>query len=381
MPGPFIERLVPLLLLLAGAPGESEAQRWTIDTSAGQASYSVAPGADASRNGILGLRFSEDDRFFSISAAVPLSDAALAWGALALGDRLAFRRGGFEAGVDASFLAHGQRDTQVSGFGTGLMMEVLPVLSHNIGIAVMELSSGPRSYRARQGGVGWDRTFWTTELRAGVSPSSRFRFESSVRDDRGEDGERYLRGALSAAAMLGPVAAYGSLGSWIDGPEAAETEWGLSLSAPVFGSARAFMTARHESFDPHFLNPRRTSWGVGMSFQVGGSRSAAPASGAEVRGGDGGDGGDGGNGGGGSALVRVPLHDVGSQPWIAGDFSGWEPIPMYRHGHEWRFRIDLPPGAYRYALRDGDGNWFVPENMANRVDDGMGGWNAVLVVP
>ena len=72
---------------------------------------------------------------------------------------------------------------------------------------------------------------------------------------------------------------------------------------------------------------------------------------------------------------------MSSQPFIAGDFTDWKPVPMERHDNEWRFPVALPPGAYRFAFRDRNGEWFVPASVPNRLDDGMGGWVAVLVVP
>jgi hypothetical protein len=362
---PCIATVALALLLLPAGGG---AQLWHIDSYAGQASYDAAPGADASRSGILGLRFNQDDRFFTATAAMPFSDAALAWGALALGDRVAFRRGGLVAGVDVSLLAHGQRDALVETTGHGWMAGILPMLSHNVGPAAVELRSGPRLYRAQHGEAEWDRTFWTTELRAGLAPGPGLHLEAEVRDDRGEADERYRRAGVSAATLLGPVAAHGSLGSWVDGPDDAALEWSLSLSMPVLERGRVFATARHESFDPHFLGAARTSWGIGASIRVGGSRAPAPAAGAESR-------------ESGRVIVRVPLRDAQSQPFIAGDFSNWEPVPMHRHGLEWRYTADLSPGVYRYAFRDRDGTWFVPAGVPQRVDDGMSGWNAILVVP
>jgi hypothetical protein len=114
--------------------------------------------------------------------------------------------------------------------------------------------------------------------------------------------------------------------------------------------------------------PPRTSWGVGVSLRVGRRPAPVPAAGPELR-------------PQGGVILRMPLRDSHSPPLVAGDFTGWEPRPMERHGTEWRFRIRLPPGAYRYAFLSAQGEWFVPESVPNRMDDGMGGWVAVVVVP
>ena len=68
------------------------------------------------------------------------------------------------------------------------------------------------------------------------------------------------------------------------------------------------------------------------------------------------------------------------RPSIAGDFTGWKPVPMQRDGSRWTFTVKLEPGTYHYAFVGEDGTWFVPESVPGRQDDGMGGHVAVLVV-
>jgi hypothetical protein len=68
------------------------------------------------------------------------------------------------------------------------------------------------------------------------------------------------------------------------------------------------------------------------------------------------------------------------RPAIAGDFTGWKPVPMQRDGSRWTYMVKLEPGAYHYAFVAEDGTWFVPESVAGRQDDGMGGHVALLVV-
>jgi hypothetical protein len=43
-------------------------------------------------------------------------------------------------------------------------------------------------------------------------------------------------------------------------------------------------------------------------------------------------------------------------------------------------RLSLAPGVYHYAFRSAKGDWFVPVSTAGRRGDGMGGYQAVLVV-
>lgn len=367
-PGVGRPSLLVLFVALPLIPGGVAAQAWSVDAYAGQASYAIAPSTVDSRNGVLGLRFNQDRRFFQISGGVPLSDTDVAWGVLGLGDRLAFRRGGLEAGVDASLAAHGQRDPVADVTGQGLLAEVLPVVSRNVGPAVLEVRSGLRWYGARLGEADWTRAFWTSELRGTVDPASNLRLETGLRHHRGGEGEAYTRAVLSATTILGPAIVQGSLGHWVEGPHGVDPEWGVVAGVPLGGRGQLFASVRHESFDPHYLMPPRTSWGVGVSLRVGRLPAPVPAAGPELR-------------PQGGVILRMPLRDSHSPPLVAGDFTGWEPRPMERHGTEWRFRIRLPPGAYRYAFVSAQGEWFVPESVPNRMDDGMGGWVAVVVVP
>ena len=53
---------------------------------------------------------------------------------------------------------------------------------------------------------------------------------------------------------------------------------------------------------------------------------------------------------------------------------------MERDGTFWSYTVAAAPGVYNYAFVSATGDWFVPENVPGRKDDGMGGHVAVLVV-
>jgi hypothetical protein len=82
----------------------------------------------------------------------------------------------------------------------------------------------------------------------------------------------------------------------------------------------------------------------------------------------------------GHAVITIPVRSAKGTPSIAGDFTGWKPVPMHRAGSRWTYTAKLDPGVYHYAFVAEDGSWFVPESVAGRQDDGMGGHVAVLVV-
>jgi hypothetical protein len=125
-------------------------------------------------------------------------------------------------------------------------------------------------------------------------------------------------------------------------------------------------SARHETFDPTFLISPRTSWGVGLSFQMGRTTPDSVNRDDQERN---------------LVVLRVPLRESGSAPSVAGDFTKWKPVPMTRYDHEWRLPLSLDRGVYYFAFRGADGKWFVPASVPHRVSDGMGGTVGVLVIP
>jgi hypothetical protein len=82
----------------------------------------------------------------------------------------------------------------------------------------------------------------------------------------------------------------------------------------------------------------------------------------------------------GRASIRLRARDAQGTPRIAGDFSDWKPLPMTLAGGIWTATIAVPPGVYSYAFVNERGEWFVPESVPGRRSDGMGGWQAVLVI-
>jgi hypothetical protein len=124
--------------------------------------------------------------------------------------------------------------------------------------------------------------------------------------------------------------------------------------------------ARRDSYDPLYLRAPQTVWSFGVSIPLGRSARVAlpvPAVYADGR-----------------ATIRLPLSEAERAPSVAGDFNGWQPAPMQHTRDGWAYSVSLPPGVYHYAFVSEGGEWFVPESVAGRKDDGMGGHVAVLVV-
>ncbi len=83
--------------------------------------------------------------------------------------------------------------------------------------------------------------------------------------------------------------------------------------------------------------------------------------------------------GGADLVVRVPASDSLAVE-VAGDFSGWRPVPLVRDGAHWVARVALRPGKYHVAVRANLGPWRAPRNLA-RVRDDFGGESGLVVVP
>jgi len=344
-------------------------QGWTADLQAGQASYETAPLDSRSTNAILGLRHQVDRRFFQTAVAAPLASGDLFWGVVSMGDRLAFRTGVAELGLDAAGLLHVHRDPGVEGMGGGGRGEFLPVLSLSAGILVMELRSGVSLYRGEVAGERWSRDLHVSDVNVFLPLGPQARLGGELRHLRTRD-EAYTFLGSSASSALGRGGVWGSVGTWVSGlsDDAPSLGWSAGGSLAAAPGTDLWLTVRREPFDPLFLGSARTSWGVGVSQRLGRARTPPPPTGAEYR-------------SGGATVLRLPLGEATRPPSVAGDFSRWEPLPMHRFGTHWRIDLDLAPGVYHFAFRHPDGTWFVPEATPNRREDGMGGWVAVLVVP
>jgi hypothetical protein len=127
-----------------------------------------------------------------------------------------------------------------------------------------------------------------------------------------------------------------------------------------------WMSAQQEPPDPLYWNAERRSWVVGVTRQL---RRPAPPSVSTPSTQPGG------------VLIRLSAADApAGDVSIAGSFNNWQPQPMQREGRDWIIRLPLAPGAYQYAFRSANGDWFVPASTPGRRDDGFGGQQAVLVV-
>lgn len=83
----------------------------------------------------------------------------------------------------------------------------------------------------------------------------------------------------------------------------------------------------------------------------------------------------------GKTVVFSLIHPGASRVFVAGDWSGWDPLssPMELGESAGAFRLELhlPPGRHEYKFIV-DGAWREDTENPNRVPDGCGGFNSVL---
>jgi hypothetical protein len=163
----------------------------------------------------------------------------------------------------------------------------------------------------------------------------------------------------------GPIQLWGSLGDWVAGG-LDRVAWAVGAGATVAPGMDLHVGGRGNAFDPLYLSATETSFWAGLSLRVGGSRAFSAPVPARARDG--------------RAVIAIAVREARGRPSIAGDFTGWKPVPMQRDGSRWTYTARLAPGVYHYAFVAEDGAWFVPGSVRGRQDDGMGGQVAVLVV-
>jgi hypothetical protein len=343
----------------------SAAQQWAADVSLGQAAHQLRTGPVNTLGGQVGVRL-EGPQWLYGAAGLPFDDAGVPWAAAGAGARLRFSLPFGAAGADLGAQAFGYSDPLRDVSGSGAILELLPLLAFPAGPARLEVRSGAVHYARRDSDTAFTRTAHQSDLRAlvGGTPLSGY---AEARVLRAEDGAFPFAGA-GVEADVGGATLWAEGGSWF-AEGISRPAWGAGVRVPIGATSGLFASVRQDTNDPLFREPPRRSWALGLSHRLGAARAAAPlANLAPVVAGR-------------QATFRVSGADAGAQPSIAGDFTGWQAVPMRREGDGWAATLRVPSGVHRYAFRRADGSWFVPPGTPGRRTDGMGGVSAVLVVP
>lgn len=357
------------------------AQEWQATAHTGRIRSTLDPAA-ASASVAVGLRYDDPFAGLRLSAGVPTRSADAFWGTAGAWKRLSTRFGGVRAGVDVTGTAFLTMDRSSQSApipgpldppalpdakrdGHALAGQVLPLLGYERQQWQVHARAGVSRYAARLGTHQTNRLVRLADAQVTLSPVSSLAVMPAVRryEANGEEPSTWI--GASAVAASPRASLWGSMGQWSTGAGNG-LPWSAGGQLRLHPLVAIDVNARHETFDPLFLQPAQTSWSVGLFVAL--SRRApiaAPIPSAYVNG---------------RATITLPLSASRTPPSIAGDFNKWTPAPMRRRDRHWTYTVTLAPGVYHYAFVSASGEWFVPTSVPGRKDDGMGGHVAVLVV-
>ncbi len=355
-------------LLLAVAASPAAAQGWTLDAYAGRAEYDQVAANVGTMNGVLGLRYrGPGGGWFYVSAAAPFASNDVSWGASGLGHRIALAGRNVVAGVDVGAHGYAYREPNTATIGAGATTQALPFVAVERGVARLEVRSGLLHYASTFGGTAQSRTLHDSGARLAVRGALPLELVAEARHARAE-GASYPYVGASVSMRHGLGDAWVSGGQWFS-TDIPDLSWGFGASLGLGQQAEVWASVQEESSHPLYWNDSRQSWTIGVSRRLGrvvraqapGPPAAQPSAGR--------------------VTFRVPVSESAAAPSVAGDFTGWSPVPMVRTGAYWTLTLQVGPGYHRYAFRSVEGDWFVPESVSGRRDDGFGGHVAILVVP
>jgi len=370
------------IALGASPPASAAAQGWSLEARAGRLDFRLGATAAPSATSLgLALGHESAEGWFQLSTGVPLGEEDPAWGAADLGHRAAVETGRFTLGVDLAAQGFLQRYrqqieqsqtgplgppliTEGHAWGHGLAAQALPLAAVELGPATLQARAGVSWYRSGLAERVATRTVGLGDLRLAVRPAPWLSVATEVRRYETELAG-YTFAGVTAGIALPEVRLWGSVGDWLADSVPA-MPWAVGAALPLADRLELTADAREVAFDPLYASAPRRSWGVGLRLALGpGASPRAPVPAAYV---------------GGVATIALPATQATETPSIAGDFNGWNPEPMRKAGGRWVYTASLEPGVYEYAFVAADGTWFVPESVPGRVDDGMGGHVARLVV-
>jgi len=384
----ILRKLLNVIVSLTIAlPGIASAQQWRVELQGGRIRSTLDPSARSTESVVAGIGYDDLTTAFRISTGAPTRGEAPYWGAVGAWKRLTLSKSGFFAGIDLSgngflFQDRAAQTTSGGGFldpfsqvsqptsGNALAGQAVPVVGFESGPIELQARAGVSYYTATIGGQSRDRTVRLGDVQLTFRPTTSVALVPVVRRFQAANENAATFAGLSGVVAQGRSSFWGSVGQWLNGADttsAAKTAWEAGGSFRLTDRATMNAGARRDGFDPLYLSPPQTSWRVGMSIQFGAISKlpSSPEPAVYEKG---------------MATIRLPASDATAAPSVAGDFNDWNPAPMERDGKFWSYTVAAGPGVYNYAFLSGDGDWFVPENVPGRKDDGMGGHVAVLVI-
>ena len=355
-----------LLLLPGTASGQG---RWTVDASVGQIHHDALIPRIGTSNIALGVRYAGETAWMHGSAGGPLpgvGDGGLYWGVVGGGQRMTRVHAPWTYGVQVTGDVYSYGGSRLGEYGGGATAQAMPLAGWRNGPVEAEVRSGLWYNRVVIPGERTHRAVHDSEMRLGWNPGAGLALTGG---GRWLSASEASYGFLGAAAQwaYGRASAWAAAGQWMT-DEIPEPTYTAGIGARL--SDRMSVTAewQQDGGDPLYWNAPRQMWSMRLTRSIGRvrSRPVAPVL-PEVRSG--------------RVTLRLPLDASTSPPSVIGDFTDWEAVPMVRAGDRWELTFPVRPGVYHYVYRTADGVWYLPNSITHRVSDGMGGWNAVLVVP
>lgn len=361
--------LLALAACVLATPAALAAQGWSVEATAGRASYNALAARVGSTSASLSLGYEGSRRWLYASAGAPLGDAGPSWAATGAGGFVGLpSRRGLTLGATVAGHAYGYVEADLPSGGGGTL-ELLPTALLQRGPVRAHFASGFVGVADGTEGVYTaSRTFLDTN--GGVALAVAPGVEVSA-------GARYLSGEGQSLPYAGGTAqierewggAWAYAGAWLDAdyPSPA-TAAGVGGSLRVDGRTRLAASYRQEPMDPLYRSLPRRSWSVSVRRAIGPRPAQAPRPIAPPRvDGD-------------LVTFRLPRAAADSAaPAVLGDFNGWQAQPMMAQGEFWEVKLRISRGVYHYGFRGADGAFVVPAGLP-QASDGMGGTSAILVV-
>src|SRR5690606_10282781 len=350
-----------LLTLLAWSAGvEDGAAQWRVEASLGGLDTPAVASELGSSSVILGVaRLGRS--WLQFASGLPIDSGGPLWASGRTGTELV-RHAAVDLGIapSAEGWLYRRHDRSTGG---GALLQVHPFGRIHNGTSALELRSGAVHYLSRGDHLSASRTLSSTSLLAS-SYRGVWSTAAEVRYVAGADGTfTYAGGVLGLRLPFGSISGLG--GKWLteDIPRA---EWSVAAQLDLTHRMHLEAALRQMTNDPIFWSEPRRIWSFGLSYELTPPLSrpvpilletASP----EVR-------------------LSLPVAEYPEPPTVAGDFTGWKPVPMVQEGDLWVVALPMKPGIYHFSFRSSKGEWFLPDSIANRVDDGFGGENGILVV-
>jgi hypothetical protein len=355
------------------------AQGWSADLYAGGTSYDALAGRVAAANLIGNLRYQRSAATLGyLSLAAPLDASAVLWSAGGVSGRLGGTRPGRNlplwgeaqatvgAGLELGAHGYAYHDADADFSGGGVTLHGLPFLRASLARFALEARAGRHQHLFSATDTSGRHGLYELGLRGAVTSDAHWA-QADLRWLRGS-GASFPYVGVQASTSRSSGRVWGWVGKWM-GAELDGAEWGLGGSVTVGRVGELWASVRQDGGDPLVESGERRAWNLGFSRRLGRPRVLAAELAPRIAGG--------------SARFTLPESEVSGTgtPSVAGEFSGWRPTPMRREGSEWVLDVPLASGVYRFAFVRASGEWFVPEGYPGRLDDGMGGHVAVMVVP